>query len=100
MKTIEIEKLAEEKFGQNSSQDYYKQWIAGAKMVNERQPYTAEDIIKAIRFGMVAEKRGKVFLSKTDDTIWIPYENDNGTINYEKIENDRLIKLWEESRNG
>jgi hypothetical protein len=62
-------------------------FIAGAKMVNERQPYMAEDMQEYLNFVLKIIKEcqdlGMSFSEKYD------------------IKSDhKLLKLWEEQRNG
>jgi hypothetical protein len=63
-------------------------YIAGATMVNELQPYTAEDMKK---FAEDCNKRG-CFYSHNDKLWWYRYSDDKQT-------SDELLKLWEEQRN-
>jgi hypothetical protein len=100
MTNQEIEKAAKEwgdNFGGSTIQiAQIKQVTArlsyrkGAEMVNQKQPYSAEDM--------------KLFFVFCYENNWIPTSSlANGWINAgtDEYKNfDELIKLWEESRNG
>jgi hypothetical protein len=74
----------------------YFGFIAGANFVNSKQPYTAEDIVSAIKFGMTEQRKGKCIITKNMIVkFW-----DSQFINEKllQVEDDELIKLWEESK--
>ena len=81
-----IENKAEELFGQNSSQDYYKFWVKGANFVNSKQPYSPKDMIE------FSEWCADHYIK--DRKEWSAWLGNN-----EIVQNtNELLKLWEESK--
>jgi len=99
MTTQEIEDFAKEysKCGFDQNGDIYDgyaklSFIAGAEMVNSRQPYTAEYMASFARF---VKKRW----TPIDTGGWV--ENDKKFYLPHNVKTDeQVIKLWEEQRNG